>query len=60
LSITVEAPSADVVIEIDRQPGWFYYTYNMIHQANGVVLAVGRIDAVNVLVFVCPTLMVAK
>jgi hypothetical protein len=41
----VEAASADVVIEIDHQPGWFYYTYSMTHQARGVVLAVGRVDA---------------
>jgi hypothetical protein len=44
-SITIEAATADVVIEIDHQPGWFYYTYSMTHQASGVVLAVGRVDA---------------
>ena len=45
LSITVEPASADVVLEIDHQPGWFYYTYSMTHQASGLVLAVGRVDA---------------
>ena len=45
LSITVEPASADVVLEIDHQPGWFYYTYRMTHQASGLVLAVGRVDA---------------
>ena len=45
LSITSDRAAADVVIEIDHQPGWFYYTYNMTHQASGVVVAVGRVDA---------------
>jgi len=44
LSITND-PAAEVVIEIDHQPGWFYYTYAMTHQASGLVLAVGRVDA---------------
>lgn len=45
LSITSDLAGADVVIEIDHQPGWFYYTYTMTHQASGVVLLVGRVDA---------------
>ena len=44
LSITND-PGADVVIEMDHQPGWFYYTYSMTHQSSGIVLAVGRVDA---------------
>ena len=38
-------PAADVTIQIDHQPGWFYYTYTMTHQSSGIVLAVGRVDA---------------
>lgn len=45
LSITSDRAAADVVIEIDHQPGWFYYTYNVTHQASGVVAAVDRVDA---------------
>ncbi len=45
LSITSELSGADVVIEIDHQPGWFYYTYTMTHPASGLVLDVGRVDA---------------
>jgi hypothetical protein len=45
LSITGDLASADVVIEIDHQPGWFYYTYTMTHPASGLVLCVGRVDA---------------
>ena len=44
LSITND-PGADVVVEIDHQPGWFYYTYTMTHQSSRIVLAVGRVDA---------------
>jgi hypothetical protein len=44
LSITND-PTADVLIEIDHQPGWFYYTYSMTHQSSGIVLATGRVDA---------------
>ena len=45
LSITSDSAGADAVVEIDHQPGWFYYTYSMTHQASGLVLAVGRVDA---------------
>jgi hypothetical protein len=45
LSITSETSGADVVVEIDHQPGWFYYTYSMTHPSTGLVLAVGRVDA---------------
>jgi len=45
LSITSSPSDADVVVEMDHQPGWFYYTYNMIHRTSGLVLAVGRVDA---------------
>jgi hypothetical protein len=45
LSITSDRPGADALVEIDHQPGWFYYTYKMTHQASGLVLAVGRVDA---------------
>jgi len=44
LSITND-PGADVVVEIDHQPGWFYYTYTMTHQSSRIVLAVGRVNA---------------
>jgi len=44
LSIT-NNPGADVTIEMDHQPGWFYYTYTMTHPSSGIVLAVGRVDA---------------
>ena len=44
LSITSN-PGADVVVEIDHQPGWFYYTYAMTHQSSSIVLAVGRVNA---------------
>jgi hypothetical protein len=44
LSITND-PTGDVLIEIDHQPGWFYYTYSMTHQSSGIVLATGRVDA---------------
>ena len=44
LSITND-PTADVLIEMDHQPGWFYYTYSMTHQSSGIVLAAGRVDA---------------
>jgi hypothetical protein len=44
LSITND-PAADVLIEMDHQPGWFYYTYSMTHQTSGIVLAAGRVDA---------------
>src|SRR3954469_11401078 len=39
LSITND-PGADVVVEIDHQPGWFYYTYTMTHESSRIVLAV--------------------
>ncbi len=45
LSISSNLGGADVVVEIDHQPGWFYYTYSMTHLASGLVLAVGRVDA---------------
>ena len=44
LSITND-PGADVLVEIDHQPGRFYYTYTMTHQSSRIVLAVGRVDA---------------
>jgi hypothetical protein len=44
LSITSN-PGADVVVEIDHQPGWFYYTYAMTDQSSSIVLAVGRVNA---------------
>src|SRR6266700_6006261 len=44
LSITND-PGAEVLIEMDHQPGWFYYTYSMTHQSSGIVLAAGRVDA---------------
>jgi hypothetical protein len=45
LSITSDPANADVVVEMDHQPGWFYYTYAMTHRSSGLVLAVGRMDA---------------
>ena len=45
LSITSDPASTDVVVEMDHQPGWFYYTYTMTHRSSGLVLAVGRVDA---------------
>jgi hypothetical protein len=45
LSITSDPANADVVVEMDHQPGWFYYTYTMTHRSSGLVLAVGRVDA---------------
>src|SRR5215468_5022678 len=45
LSITSSAADADVMVEMDHQPGWFYYTYTMTHRTSGLVLAVGRVDA---------------
>ncbi len=45
LSITSDPAGADVVIEIDHQPGWFYYAYSMTHPASGLVLCVDRVDA---------------
>lgn len=45
LSITSDPANADVVVEMDHQPGWFYYTYAMTHRSSGMVLAVGRVDA---------------
>ena len=37
--------SADVAVTIDHQPGWFYYTYSMVHTATGTVLASGTVTA---------------
>ncbi len=37
--------AADVVITVDHQPGWFYYTYSMVHEATGTVLAAGTVTA---------------
>jgi hypothetical protein len=45
MSITSDPVDADVIVEMDHQPGWFYYTYKMTHRSSGVVLAVGRVDA---------------
>jgi hypothetical protein len=36
---------ADVIITVDHQPGWFYYTYSMVHQATGTVVATGTVSA---------------
>ena len=41
LSITND-PAADVIIEVDHQPGWFYYYYTMTHRESGLVLASGK------------------
>ena len=46
LAITND-PNADVIVEVDHQPGWFYYTYSMTHQASGIVLATGRVTAAD-------------
>jgi hypothetical protein len=45
LSITSDPANADVMVEMDHQPGWFYYTYAMTDRSSGLVLAVGRVDA---------------
>jgi hypothetical protein len=45
LSITSDPANADVLLEMDHQPGWFYYTYAMTDRSSGLVLAVGRVDA---------------
>lgn len=41
----VNDSSADVIITVDHQPGWFYYTYRMVHQASSTVLASGTVTA---------------
>jgi hypothetical protein len=41
----VTGRSADVVLAIDHQPGWFYYTYSLTHLNSGVVLTSGKVDA---------------
>jgi len=38
---------ADVLVEVDHQPGWFYYTYTMTHQASGIVLDSGKVTALD-------------
>ncbi len=38
----VNQPTADVIIEVDHQPGWFYYYYTMTHRESGLVLAAGK------------------
>ncbi len=38
----VNYPEADVTIEVDHQPGWFYYYYTMTHRESGLVLAAGK------------------
>jgi len=45
LSITSDPNDGDVIVEMDHQPGWFYYTYSMTQRSSGLVLAVGRVDA---------------
>lgn len=45
MSITSGSADADVVVEMDHQPGWFYYTYAMTDRSSGLVLAIGRVDA---------------
>lgn len=37
--------SADTVLKIDHQPGWFYYPYSLTHNATGVVLVSGTVTA---------------
>jgi len=44
MSITSDPADADVVVEMDHQPGWFYYTYTMTYRTSGLVLAVGQVD----------------
>jgi hypothetical protein len=41
----VSGRNADVVLAIDHQPGWFYYTYSLTHVDTRVVLASGKVDA---------------
>jgi hypothetical protein len=41
----VTRTNADVRLKIDHQPGWFYYTYSLTHQATGTVLASGKVTA---------------
>ena len=41
----VNTSDAEVVLTVDHQPGWFYYTYSMTHSASGIVLAAGKVTA---------------
>ena len=41
----VTRTDADARLKIDHQPGWFYYTYSLIHQGTGTVLASGKVTA---------------
>jgi hypothetical protein len=41
----VRRTDADARLRIDHQPGWFYYTYSLTHQATGTVLASGKVTA---------------
>ncbi len=41
----VTRTGADARLKIDHQPGWFYYTYSLTHQATGTVLASGKVSA---------------
>lgn len=36
---------ADAILNIDHQPGWFYYQYSLVHTASGLVLASGNVTA---------------
>ncbi len=38
----VKYGGADARLNIDHQPGWFYYTYSLTHEATGVVLDQAR------------------
>jgi hypothetical protein len=44
MSITTRG-DPDVVLKIDHQPGWFYYTYSMTHRTTRTVLAAGKVTA---------------
>src|SRR5437763_4685270 len=40
-----DGPGADAVINFDHQPGWFYYTYSLVHSNTGTVLLAGQVTA---------------
>ncbi|HJZ63297.1 MAG TPA: hypothetical protein VKD70_03190 [Candidatus Acidoferrum sp.] len=41
----VRGRTADVVLKIDHQPGWFYYQYSFVHPRSGLVLSSGNVTA---------------
>jgi len=41
----VRGRTADVVLKIDHQPGWFYYQYSFVHLRSGLVLSSGNVTA---------------